>query len=204
MGLRFLPCLLLNCLLMISSAHAGFVSYTLSGGTIGGTLNGVYFAGANFTITADADPSNFILGTVLGFPILSQPAVSTMTIDGLASFQITTANFGPILVDLSSIDGPGFGYWGFGFQANADELAGIAVLGFLPSLSGNVTVTGSLDGSGGFAFTTTAGDLIFTNISGAGTFNGDFPSSVPEPTSITIFGLGALCMAYRARRKLKT
>jgi hypothetical protein len=50
MGLRFLSCLLLNCLLMISSAHAVFVTYTLSGGTICGTLGGVTFTDANYTI----------------------------------------------------------------------------------------------------------------------------------------------------------
>ncbi|MFM7931338.1 MAG: PEP-CTERM sorting domain-containing protein [Pirellula sp.] len=38
------------------------------------------------------------------------------------------------------------------------------------------------------------------------TFSGEFSSSaVPEPTSMAIFGLGALGMAaYRARRKTKT
>jgi hypothetical protein len=187
---------------MISSANAGFASYTLSGGKIDGTLNGVSFALANFTITADVDPSNFVSGTYGGAPLLSQPGVSTMTIDGLAAFQITSANFGPVLVDLSFM-APGFGFGGFGLQRFANDLQAIGATGPLSSLASNVTVTGDLAGSTGFTFTTTAGDLMFTNTSGTATFNGDFPT-VPEPTSITIFGLGALCLAYRARRKLKT
>jgi len=94
MGLRLLSSFFLSCFLMVSSAHAGIVTYTLSGGTIDGTLNGVSFTGANYTLTADADPSNFVLGTVFTLPVLSQTAVSTMTIDGFAPFQITIANLG--------------------------------------------------------------------------------------------------------------
>jgi hypothetical protein len=72
-------------------------------------------------------------------------------------------------------------------------------------MSGTVTVAGTITASVGFVFTTTVGDLIVSNFSGAATFNGEFPSSpVPEPTSMAIFGLGALGMAFRARRKLKS
>jgi hypothetical protein len=205
MAFRLLSCFFLCCFLMVNTAHAAVATYTLSGGTIDGTLNGVSFTGANFTITADADPANFVPGTVAGFPLLSQPAVSTMTIDGFAPFQITTANLGPILADVSSLFGfgPGTAYGGFAFlDADNDALNGIIAVGPLSNLSSNVTVTGDLVGHVGYSFTTTAGDLIFSDISGAATFNGDFLSSaVPEPTSMAIFGLGAFGMAYRARRK---
>jgi hypothetical protein len=80
----------------------------------------------------------------------------------------------------------------------------MAALGPSPSLSGNVSVTGILTHSPSFTFTTTAGDLVLTAVTGTATFSGEFPSSaVPEPTSMAIFGLGALGVAYRARRKLK-
>ena len=204
MGFRLLSCFLLSCVLMVSSAHAAVVTYTLSGGTISGTLGGVSFTGASYTITADADPSNFVPGTVFTLPVLSQSAVSTMTIDGFAPFQITTANFGIFLADASSLFGPGMGYGGFGYSPDANNLKGIGTLGPLPSLSGNVTVIGDLDASEEEIFMTTAGDLVFTSFSGIATFSGEFPSSaVPEPTSMAIFGLGALGMAYRARRKSK-
>ena len=97
------------------------------------------------------------------------------------------------------------GFGGFGILASPTNLPGIAALGPLPSMSGNVTVAGTITASVGFVFTTTVGDLIVSNFSGAATFNGEFPSSpVPEPTSMAIFGLGALGMADRARRKLKS
>jgi hypothetical protein len=204
MGLRLLSSFFLSCFLIVSSAHAGIATYTLSGGTIDGTLNGVSFTGATYTLTADADPSNFVLGTVFTVPVLSQPAISTMTINGFTPFQITIANFGPFLADASSLFGAGTGYGGFGYSPDASNMKGIGVLGLLSSLSSNSTVTGALDATTAEIFTTTAGDLIFTSVSGIATFSGEFPSSaVPEPTSIAIFGLGALGMAYRARRKSK-
>ena len=53
---RLLSFVFLACFLMVNSAHAAVATYTLSGGKIDGTLNGVSFSGADFTITADADP----------------------------------------------------------------------------------------------------------------------------------------------------
>lgn len=163
--------------------------------------------GSNVTVTADADPSNFVLGTVLNVPILAQAAVTTMTIAGFVPFQITLPNFGPLLVDTTSLFGPGTGYGGFGFQRGTSSLKGLAALGDIPSFPGSVTINGSLEGSAGEPFTTTAGDLFFSFDPGATEmFSGEFqfPSSaVPEPTSMAIYGLGVLGMALRARRKSK-
>ena len=191
---------------MVNSAHAAVATYTLSGGKISGTLDGVSFLDANFTITADADPDNFVPGSFAGFfPMLSQPATSTMTIDGFATFQITSPNFGVFLSDLS-FDVQGVAFGGFGLDLDSiSEAIGFATAGFVPSLSGNVTITGELSLSEDVPFTTDAGVLVVTDFSDFGaTFTGEFPpSAVPEPTSMAIFGLGALGMAYRARRKLK-
>ena len=191
---------------MVNSANAAVATYTLSGGTIDGTLNGVSFSGANFTITADADPANFVPGAFSGedyLPMLSQSATSTMTIDGFATFKITNANFGPFLADFSANE-PGFAVGGFGFDLDTPNIRAFAAVGPVPSLSGNVTVTGAL-GLDTVVFTTDAGDLVVTSFDNIGAmYTGEFPSSaVPEPTSMAIFGLGSLGMAYRARRKLK-
>ena len=204
---RLLSCFFLSSFLMVNAANAAVATYTLSGGTIDGTLNGVSFSGANFTITADADPANFVPGGLPSpagpLPLLSQTAASTMTIAGFAPFQITTANFGPFLVDGSAFLGAGGALGGFGFDLGTLNGGAFAAIGFVPSLSGNVTVTGGLILSA-ITYTTDVGDLFVSNFSDFGaTFNGEFPSSaVPEPTSMAIFGLGSLGMAYRARRKL--
>jgi hypothetical protein len=201
MVLRLLSFFSLICLLM-ASAQSAVATYTLTGGTVSGFLNGVAFSDAAYIVTADADPSNFVLGKVIALPILSQPAVTTMTIAGFAPFQITLANFGPFLVDSTSLV-PGSAYGGFGVQVGPDDLIGLATLGLTPSLSGAVTITGGLLGTSGEIITTTAGDLGFLSFNGTATFTGEFPP-VPEPTSMAIFGLGALGMAtYRARRKTK-
>ena len=204
MIIRLLSCFFLSSFLMVNSANAAVATYTLSGGTIDGTLNGVSFSDANFTITADADPANFVPGVAGPFPILSQPATSTMTIVGFAPFKLTTANFGPFLADFSAI-APGFAAGGFGFDLDTPNGGVFYAVGPASSLSGNVTVTGGLDLSEDVIFTTDAGDLVVTNFDDFGaTYTGEFPPfPVPEPTSMAIFGLGSLGMAYRARRKLK-
>ena len=202
MWLRLLSFLFLSCLLPVTSGRAAVVTYTLSGGKIAGTLNGVSFSGANFTIAANADPTQFVYSTHLVFPTLSQPATSTMTIDGFAPFEITSVNFGPFL----SLPGMGNAIGGFAYEFNSFSLAGIATGGPMTNVSGKVKVVGSLDASMGTILTTSAGDLIFAfpSYSGTGSFNGDFPSlAVPEPTSLTIFGLGVSGLAFRARRKPK-
>jgi hypothetical protein len=207
MVLRLLSFFSLSCLLMASAAQSAVVTYTLTGGTVSGTLNGVSFSNANITVTAVADPSNFVLGTVLGAPILAQQAVTTMTIDGFTPFVFSTPNFGPILIDTSLLFGQGTGYGGFGFKEGTN-VKGLAAFGVLPSFSGSVTVLGGLAiAPDGETFATSAGDLILVEDDDSlASFSGEFTSSaVPEPTSMAIFGLGALGMAaYRARRKTKT
>jgi hypothetical protein len=187
---------------MVNSAHAAVATYTLSGGKISGTLGGVSFSDADFTITADADPDNFVPGSLGGiYPMLSQLATSTMTIDGIATFQITSPGFGVFLAD-SSLDAPDSASGGFGLGLGTMTAEGFAATGVVPSLSGNVTIIGELTLSEDHSFMTDAGVLVVTSFSDFGaTFTGEFP--VPEPTSMVIFGLGSLGMAYRARRKLK-
>jgi hypothetical protein len=44
----------------VNTAHSSTLTYTLTGGKISGTLNGVPFSDKSFTMTADADPANFL------------------------------------------------------------------------------------------------------------------------------------------------
>ena len=204
MFVRLLSFFFLSYLLAGSYAQSAVVTYTLAGGTVSGTLNSVAFSNANIAVTADADPSNFVLGTVDGLPILAQPAVTTMTIEGFSPFVFSNPFFGPFLIQYA----PGVGFGGFGFLGNPFDASGLGAFGFLPSFSGSVTVLGGLAiAPDGETFATSAGDLILVEDDDSfAMFSGEFSSSaVPEPTSMAIFGLGALGMAaYRARRKTKT
>lgn len=215
--------LLFSGLLVVSPLHAGVVSpalqlpgavnYTLTGGAITGTLNGTAFTNANFTITAVADPADFVLGNVMGVPYGHVTATSTMTIDGFASFQITTADFGPFIADYSAYFGPGAFIAAFSYTSNSTtgDQEGLYVSGL--GTGDLVYGPGRLDGTFGYfnsdadntlTLSTTSGNLIISSIlSNSATFTAGDVGAVPEPTSLAIFGIGVLCVAIQARRKLK-
>jgi hypothetical protein len=193
---------------MATNAMAAVVTYTLTGGGITGTLNGTAFSGKDFTITATADPSTFSQGSLNGsIPIVYTTAASTMTIDGFAPFQVTSSNFGVFIADYSSVF-PGTFAGGFGIvDLVSDGSVGIASVGSPTGdpLNGPGMISGST-GADNYTYTTTAGNLSLSliNISDGVpvTFTAGGSPAVPEPTSMAIFGLGALGFAYRNRRKL--
>ena len=84
---------------------------------------------------------------------------------------------------------------------------GLALVGSVTGdpLNGPGTISGDTGVDSG-TFTTTAGALYLAQLNsdagGPGTFTAGGSSAVPEPTSMAIFGLGALGFAYRNRRKL--
>jgi hypothetical protein len=210
MNLRLASLFFISCAMLMASASAGLVTYTLTGGLIDGTLNGVAFSGANYTITAEADPSNFTSTTLIqgssSFPTQYASAVSTMTIDGFAPFQITNANFGPVILDFTDAV-PGIFFGGFGIvNFTTQDIDGFAAFGGLvgDALNGPGTISGNSVADTGITFTTTAGNLIIdTDVDGPpGVFTASGSPAVPEPTSMAIFGMGALGFAYRNRRKI--
>ena len=178
--------------------EAGVVTYTLTGGTIDGTLNGVVFTGANFTITAQADPTAFVSEQFLGLPLYTQVVTSTMTIDGFGAVDLTDANFGLLAVNLDSVV-PGFYYGGFGYQVAATSLSGFVALG--PLLNGN-NIQGSFEVSVGTSYGTTGGVLYISNFSDNGAvFNDTVP--VPEPGTLVMGGLLAVGGGVVSFRKLR-
>jgi hypothetical protein len=205
MFVRLVSFFLTSCL-MIASASAGVVTYTLTGGNMNGTLNGISFSGKSYSITAQVDPSSFSSGSVGGFlPIIYASAVSTMTIDGIAPFQITTANFGPYVADYTALSA-GLYIAGFAFVDFVNVgLTGFHTLGAKTGdpVNGPGTVSGDSFFSDSVPYTTTAGDLIIDSfLAIPALYTANATSSVPEPSSMAIFGLSALGVAYRRRRKL--
>lgn len=208
MKIRVALLFLVGCVLFANSGSAGVMTYSLTtnpGGTstLSGTLNGVAFSNKTFTITADADPSTFSdHPDYVPMPISKfVTANATMTIQGLAPFQITETGFGILALDATLFDGTYYG----GFY-----LTGTQIFLANGSLSGDPLNLGSISGSlrSAGSFSTTAGNLIVTGYSGGNTavftsvLSGG-SSSVPEPGTIGIFSLGALGMAYRLRRKAR-
>jgi hypothetical protein len=192
----------LSCLLMTTSTQSAVVTYTLSGGKIDGSLKGLPFLGKSFTITIDAAPANFKTTNKGSYILYEQLASPTMTIDGLAPFVITEPLYKLGLVEHAEVFSGPLGSWGGGFGKTElnDFFAIVGVpTGDLFDGPGSITallrVTLSL-------YQTSAGALNITrNSPGSTTFTVSSSASVPEPTSMAIFGLGALGLTFLARRK---
>jgi len=214
MKIRVALLFLVGSVLFANSGSAGVMTYSLttnpgaSPSTLSGTLNGVAFSNKTFTITADADSSSFTNYNI--GPLISKfvTANATMTIQGLAPFQITETGFGIAYMNATPLGGTHVG----GFtNNNGDTFNGKRFLA-LGSLSGDPlnlgSISGSFDVKPAAFLSTTAGDLIVTGSNGGNTavftsvLSGG-STSVPEPGTIGIFSLAALGMAYRLRRKAR-
>lgn len=212
MKIRVALLFLVGSVLFANSGSAGVMTYSLttnpgaSPSTLSGTLNGVAFSNKTFTITADADSSSFTNYPQGPFISKFVTANATMTIQGLAPFQITETGFGIAYLNATPM-GPHFG----GFTNNNGDIFNGKRFLAQGSLSGDPLNLGSISGDFGVkpaaVLSTTAGDLIVTGSNGGNTavftsvLSGG-SSSVPEPGTIGIFSLGALGMAYRLRRVL--
>jgi hypothetical protein len=194
-----------------SVANAGVLTYKLTG-TLSGSLNGTSFTNASFTITADADPANFTSANFVGglAPGKYTTAVSTMIIEGFASFIITSPNFGPFIVDYTPVAQTptplivgAFGIVDVATTTAKGLAASGSASGDLFNGPGSIVGVFSTDSQ---PLQTTAGNLVIVATSNNGndpvfpaTFTASASAAVPEPASIAIFSLGALGLACRTR-----
>jgi hypothetical protein len=88
------------------------------------------------------------------------------------------------------------------------DIPGVAVGGYFNSNLSNLNLTAGDYVVGVSRYDTdfgSGGSAVGDVIPDGGTYTLNISANVPEPTSMAIFGLGALGMAaYRARRKIKT
>ena len=194
-----------------SVANAGVLTYKLTG-TLSGSLNGISFTNASFTITADADPANFTNANFVGgsAPGKYTTAVSTMSIEGFASFIITSPNFGPLIVDYTPVAQTptplivgAFGIVDVATTTATALAASGSSVGDIFNGPGSINGVFSTDSQ---PLQTTAGILVIVETSTNGnntvfpaTFTASASAAVPEPASIAIFALGALGLACRTR-----
>jgi hypothetical protein len=133
-----------------------------------------------------------------------------MSIQGFASFIITSSNFGPLITDYTPVvQSPSPLIVGaFGIVDVATTTA--KGLGASGSSSGDLfNGPGSIVGvfsTDAQTLSTTAGNLVIVGTSNNGndpvfpaTFTASASAAVPEPASIAIFALGALGLACRTR-----
>jgi hypothetical protein len=201
MFFRLLGHCFLVCVLMVSTAQAAVVlqldlttvnkvtisaTSGLSLASVSGTDNqGVYLedlfapAGSSFQIDNDSDVGGSLVysnATSDGTPRLN----STATDPGLNIYSMDNGTPNPASFTSGVQAFKGSATWSLTAEQYAVFLQA--------STSGDV-----------YAFASSEGDLDGGQVIGQYSVVGS--AAVPEPTSMAIFGLGALGMAYRARRK---
>ncbi|MFM1889809.1 MAG: hypothetical protein RLZZ565_566 [Planctomycetota bacterium] len=203
----------------VDPAEAALMSYTLDGGgsRITGSIGGVSFTSASWTMTATADSSQVQSGTDQNaIPVYFIPTTVTLRIEQTSSPVATVTmldyssgsnNFvwGVYSADFSSYFGPGTGASGFGpvdvsTTPNWTMAAGTARLnnisGGTPGIYNNLSASGSWSGSAGFwsqTYETSGGTLTVTSLSNsAGTWT---------ITSVPGGGVAVLLAAGLVRRR---
>jgi hypothetical protein len=188
------------------------LTYTETGGNISGSLNGVNFSDATWTITATADPSTatyYPAGGTIYAPVWSLFATPTITIISgsttlsatLNGWDIESRNYffnppsrvGAIMFSDLTVDG-----------RQGVELDYAAYITGTSANFNNLQSTGTFTGTSDFdlqTFATSAGNLIVNSDSAQpGTFNITSAAPIPEPSVLSLSVLGGLGLLVRFRR----
>ena len=209
-----LPVLAASLCLATTTAMAQ-LTYTLTGGTFSGSINGTAFTDASITISGTADAATLISGSLAGAPPSASnytflPFTPTATItDGSTTYSMTIQNevgrtWGGFAWDLSS-----FGFWRFGIMWLQDPAAtstgsgfelGVLDTGSFPSPTGPTSLLGAfLISSTPDTYQTSLGPLVVTSFTdNSATLN---ISQVPESSTWIpaglVLSLGLFTLARR-------
>ncbi len=185
---------LLACLAASDTAQAGMRRYELSGGLISGTLNGVAFTNASWTISAEADTADIqyqageypvwyqIPTPTISIASGSSPLTANLTGDwSLQSrdYNAAIANYASIYFVNSVIPGEGFGAY----------ISGENILS-------NLSTIATYSAGSGFnyarTYTTDVGNLFIASTSyNTGSFTVSPGAAVPEPSVNVLLGVAA-------------
>lgn len=196
--------LILTCGAQVQASN---MIYTMSGGTFSGSLNGVSFTSATYSITATADPANVQTGTFMGQPLYSLLATPSITINGFAPATLTASDWKVMSLDLNNISaGESVVIFGQLLANTPDfELTFPNGSGLYNNFSTPATYNSQGDfavGSGSNSLATSAGALLVTANSGTGTGVGVFTVvAVPEPSTYALTAIATGVMTYLARRR---
>lgn len=219
-------------LLLIISLVASFVSpsahavpdpkpftYTLAGGNIGGTLNGVAFSNASWSITMTADATAVTSPSTSWSPLNMVAVNPLLTLTtGLQTQTMSLLNSDSFYWALVSRDYSGFfggnpfGMTGLAwFEVGDSEFGGERAI-YVDGTANFISLTEELelsspsgfDTSALYAISTDLGDLFVTSNSGEnGSFSAAEVVAVPEPSTYALLvGAAALGVgAWRRRRQ---
>jgi hypothetical protein len=191
---KFSRCVLAAIISVLSVANAKAVPITYTEtATISGSLNGVSFNNALFTVTGTGDTAA-VTGSCSG--VCSNVITAIFSVSGVGSGSLT----GPYTAFAANSNGA------VGIQDGVDLIDTFNSAFNSYALSTSIgPITGTFGGNFGNSFPTSAGPLIYTNASNS-TFTAVVggASAVPLPATLPLFatGLGALgLLGWRRRRK---
>ena len=197
-----LPALLLSCLILpsVSFATSG-TDFSNSGGTLSGTTAGLSLTGSTLIAVTGFNGGGIVTGD-LGSVTFTTGALTSGSLAMGGSF----ASGGTF-----TIDGNGTGGLPNGVLFSGTFSGPVSwILTTLANGTHNYTLTGVVSGTMG-SIAVNGVSVQLTVNTGKGFFNGSttisggdttLSTAVPEPSTLALFGTGALAFAGAARRKL--
>ncbi len=177
-------------------SSAADLFYSLTGGTLSGTLNDVKFTNASYTISATGNPANVQIGSINGFETHFLALTTTIAIDGFEPVVFTNSNFGifSLLGDSGSSSSSGF--------AAYPDPTGFRILGIGAYVSLLVpdSTSGPLRIYDEVPFPTSGGDLIIAEAGYGGSPRFSI-TAVPEPGTTMLGAIGACVLGVIAIRR---
>ena len=194
------------------AGRAQQLTYTETGGNISGSLNGVNFSDALWTITATADSSTatfYPVGGSIYAPVWALDVTPTLTItSGSTVLSATLTGWDIESRNYSAFNPPASSGVIMFSDANADGKTGVeqgsaAYTAGTSANFNNLQSTGTFTGTSDFdtgTFATSAGNLIVSSDSGQPGVFGITAAAVPEPSALSLSVLGCLGLLLRFRR----
>ena len=190
-------------ILVATSAHAVVIDFDFAG-VADGTLNGVAFTNAAFTVT---EVSNTATEAAFGPTEISNPSTSATFTVGSSSGTLT-GTLNEVILNPSSV----FPSVIFGQTNGITGFAGEGLESTFFETYGLTTATSVVSGTESFisqTYATSLGNLVFTSASPTVTFQAVIPGAagVPEPTSWALMlvgfgGVGSVLRSFRRQRGL--
>ena len=200
---------------LASPSQAAPITYTITS-IASGTLGGNAFTNAAMTVTLVGDTAGVIQPLPVDLPeLFVNPGTATVTIAGLGTATFNDPG-GYAVIAFPVVPGeiplPSVGIWenidleedhGVGIVGiGGDSLAGYDLRSPLGPFSGAAS-GGATEGGNPFQYSTNLGAFVITSTGDDGTLTVTIPAQVPEPTSLSLLGVGGLSFLAAMRRRKK-
>ena len=205
----------IGILSLASPSQAAPITYTVAL-IASGSLGGNTFTNAAVTVTLVGDTAGVIQPLPVDLPeLFVNPGTATVTIAGLPTATFNDPGGYAVLafpVVPGEIPLPSVGIWenidlqedhGVGIVGiGSDSLAGYNLQSPLGPFSGAAS-GGATEGGSPFQYSTNLGAFVITSTGDEGTLTVTTPTAVPEPTSLSLLGVGGLSLLAAMRRYKK-